>query len=57
MSATRTLAWAPYYKAQRSKGLNSTAAIVVLARKMARVAFAICKHNTTFDPSRLAQPA
>jgi transposase len=51
MAATRTPRWKPYYLAQRAKGLSSTAAIVVLARKMLRVAFAVTKHNVPFDPA------
>ena len=46
--------WKPYYEAQLAKGLSKTAATVILARKMVRVAFAVFKTNTPFDPSRLA---
>lgn len=53
MSAAKTKLWRPYYQAQRAKGLSSTAAIVVLARKLVRVAFAVYKHDQTFDPQRL----
>jgi len=52
MSACRTSHWRPYYQAQRAKGLSSTAALNVLARKMLRVAFALYKHNRSFDPAR-----
>jgi len=57
MAATRTPFWQPYYLAQRAKGLSSTAAIVILARKMLRVAFAVCKHNAPFDPTRIGAVA
>ena len=53
MSAAATKVWGPYYQAQRAKGLSGTAALVVLSRKMARTAFAICKQQVDFDPSRL----
>jgi transposase len=53
MSATRSKVWRPYYLAQRAKGLSGTAALVVLARKMARTAYGICKQNVMFDPSRV----
>lgn len=53
MSAAKTKLWRPYYLAQRAKGLSSTAAIVILARKMVRVAFALVKHNAPFDHTRL----
>jgi len=53
-SASRTKLWRPYYEAQVRKGLSSTAASVVLARKMLRVAFAIYKNGQPFDPSQIA---
>ena len=54
MSAAKTKVWRPYYQAQRAKGLSATAAIVILARKMLRVAFALYKHDLPFDPARLS---
>lgn len=57
MAATRTAFWQPYYLAQRAKGLSSTAAIVILARKMLRVAFAVTKHNLPFDPKLVGSTA
>jgi transposase len=53
-SASRTKVWRPYYQAQRAKGLSATAATVILARKMLRVAFALYKHKQPFDPALLA---
>ncbi len=44
-AAVRTRHWQPYYAAQLAKGLSSTAATVILARKMVRVAFAVVKQN------------
>jgi transposase len=52
-AASRTRHWQPYYAAQLAKGLSSTAATVILARKMVRVAFAVVKHNQPFDPERV----
>jgi transposase len=52
-SAARTKLWRPYYEAQRAKGLSTTAATVILARKMVRVAFALYKQNQPFNPARL----
>jgi transposase len=57
MSAARSKVWRPYYLAQRAKGLSGTAALVVLARKMARIAYGICKQHTAFDPSRIMSTA
>ncbi len=54
MAAARLPAWQPYYQAQRAKGLSGTAALVILARKMARTAYAICKAGAAFDSRRAA---
>jgi len=60
MSASRTQLWQPFYQRYRARGLCTTAALVVLARKLARVAFSIVKHKVDFRPERLkvacAQP-
>lgn len=50
-SASRTSAWRPIYQRELAKGLPSTAATVVLARKLVRVAFSLFKSQTTFDPN------
>jgi len=52
-SASRTKLWRPYYQAQRAKGLSATAATVIVARKMLRVAFALYKTKQPFDSARL----
>ena len=53
MSAARTKTWKPFYQRQRAKGLPSTAALVVLARKLLRVAYALYHHDAQFDPRRI----
>jgi transposase len=50
-SAARTTLWRPYYQAQLAKGLSATAATVILARKMVRVAFAVYKRREPFNPA------
>jgi transposase len=50
MSACRTQLWQPFYQRYRARGLSTTAALVVLARKLARVAFAIVRNNLDFRP-------
>lgn len=50
MSACRTQLWHPFYQRYRARGLSTTAALVVLARKLARIAFSIVKHNVDFRP-------
>ena len=54
MSAARTKTWSGLYEAQRKKGLSTTAALIVLARKLLRVAFALFKQKSCFDGSRMA---
>lgn len=49
-SASLTTVWRPYYRVQLAKGLSTTAATVVLARKMLRVAFAVYKRRQPFNP-------
>ena len=54
MSAARTKAWNGFYLAQRAKGLSTTAALIVLARKLLRVAFSLFKQQSDFDSSLMA---
>jgi transposase len=57
MSASKSHSWRPIYQHYRDRGLSSTAALCVIARKIARTAWSISKHNTIFDPKRLtSQP-
>ena len=53
MTACRKSPWRTFYEVQRAKGLPSTAAYVVVARKLARIAFALFKVGGTYDPERL----
>lgn len=45
--------WRPYYQRLLRRGLSTTAALVALARKLARLAFALLRDHTEFDPSKL----
>jgi transposase len=56
-SAARTKLWRPYYQAQLAKGLSATAATVILARKMVRVAFAVYKRREPFNPALIGASA
>ena len=49
MSAARCQPWKPAYQAQLQKGLSGTAALIVVARKIARTAFALFKTGSTFQ--------
>jgi transposase len=49
MAAARSKVFKPLYTRLRDRGLQSTEAIVILARKLARIAFAIYKSGDTFN--------
>lgn len=43
------------YDRERAKGLSTTAALCAVARKLARLAWSLHKHGTTYDPNRVHQ--
>lgn len=43
------------YDKERAKGLPSTAALCVVARKMGRLCWSLVHHNQTYDPNRIFQ--
>ena len=55
MSAKKTNAWKPLFEHYRAKGLSSTAALVILARRIARTAWSMYTYKTEFDPARLTK--
>ena len=55
MSAKKTRVWKPLFEHYRTKGLSSTAALVVLSRRIARVAWSMYTYKTEFDPARLTK--
>jgi len=57
MSAINTKPWRPLYEHYRTKGLSSTATLVILARRIARTAWSIYTHKTQFYPERLTRIA
>jgi transposase len=52
MSACKLPQWRALYEANRKKGLPSTAAYIVVARKLARIAFGLFRSGEAYDPSR-----
>jgi transposase len=52
-SAAKTKTFRPLYLALRAKGFATTEAIVILARKLLRIAFAVWTSNKPFDPTRI----
>ena len=57
MAAVRSPAWKPLYQRYLARGLSRTAALVIIARKIARTAWSVYTHNTTFDPHRITHQA
>ncbi len=53
MAAARTALFKPQYRLLRARGLSSTASYVVIARKLARLAFALLRRQAQFDVTRL----
>lgn len=53
LAATRSKALGPTYRAIRAKGFKSTPAVVILARKLLRIAWAVWKSGQPFDATRL----
>lgn len=52
MAAAHSKLFKPHYAAARARGLKSTEAIVILARKIARIAFSLYRSGATFDPAK-----
>jgi transposase len=57
MSASKTSLWRPIYERYRARGLSSTTTLVILARKLARIAYSIAKYGTDFNPQLIQQIA
>ena len=52
-SASKTKLFNPLYKSLLAKGFATTEAIVILARKLLRIAFAVWTSGKTFDPTKI----
>lgn len=57
MAAARSKLFKPTYLQLRARGLQSTEAIVILARKLARIAFALYQSGQSFDTQRHVKTA
>ena len=55
MSAAKTKVWKPIYEHYRSQGWSTTAALVIIARKIARTAWSIHHYHSTFNPERITK--
>ena len=56
MTAIQRGHWRAIYEKQVQKGLPSTAGLVVVARKLARIAFNLFKSCGTYDPTLVGKP-
>jgi transposase len=56
-SAVKTKLFKPIYLALRAKGFATTEAIVILARKLLRIAFAVWTSGKPFDPAKIGLQA
>jgi transposase len=54
-SATKTTLFAPLYRSLRDKGFATTEAIVIIARKLLRIAFAVWSTGQDFDPEKIGK--
>ncbi|VVP61251.1 IS110 family transposase [Pseudomonas silesiensis] len=51
MAASRSKTWKPFYERYLERGLKTTQVLVILARKLARVAFALMKNQSKYQPN------
>jgi transposase len=56
MSACHSKVFGPLYQQLRSRGFKTTEALVILARKLLRVAYAVWRSGKPFEPDRFAIP-
>lgn len=57
MAAAHSKLFKPIYLKLRTRGLRSTEAIVILGRKLARIAYALYRSGSTFNPTKHLQTA
>lgn len=53
MSAARTKRWKEIYLGYLARGLKKTEALTILARKLARIAFALMQTQTAYQPQEV----
>lgn len=54
MTASRAKGWHEYYQSLLARGLKTTEAFVILARKLARIAFALMKNQSQYRGFKMA---
>lgn len=55
MQASRSASWKDFYQRYLARGLSRIQALVILARKLARVAFALLKNQADYQPKSLQE--
>jgi transposase len=55
MTASRSAAWQGFYQRYLARGFSKIQALVVLARKLARIAFALLRNQSTYQPKTLQE--
>jgi transposase len=51
MAACRSSKWKPFYESYLARGFSKTQALLALARKLCRVAFALMKNQSEYQPA------
>ncbi len=57
MAAIKSKVWKPVYEHYRAKGWSTTAALVIIARKIARTAWSIHHYKSVFNSERITKNA
>jgi transposase len=55
-AASHSKAFGPLYRSIKARGLEPTQALVILARKILRIVWAVWNSKKSFDPSRFVPP-
>jgi len=55
MSAIKSGRWKVFYQRYLGRGLTTIQALVIVARKLARTAFALMKNQTEYQPDGVPQ--
>jgi transposase len=56
MSGVKTSTWKPFYQRARDAGKTTTEALIIVARKILRLAFSLYRNKTEFDPKQCVLP-
>ena len=56
MAGCKNPHWHPYYQSLRERGISGTAALMILARKMVRVCYALYEKQLSFEPEMRKLP-